>query len=62
MVNRRVGVRAVRATMQGLLSGDPEAPVTIEVAKGATTGIVAVVADAVRDACQYNVTSATDKG
>ena len=57
MENRRVDVRAVRANIQRLL-----APVTIKVAKGATTGIVADVADAAREAGQYNVSWATDKG
>ena len=37
MENRRVDVRAVRANIQRLLAEDPEAPVTIKVAKGATT-------------------------
>ena len=62
MENRRVDVRAVRANIQRLLAEDPEAPVTIKVAKGATTGVVADVADAAREAGQYNVSWATDKG
>ena len=62
MENRRVDVRAVRANIQRLLAEDPEAPVTIKVAKGATTGIVADVADAARAAGQYNVRWAPDKG
>ena len=62
MENRRVDVRAVRANIQRLLAEDPEAPVTIKVAKGATTGIVADVADAAREAGQYNVSWAPDKG
>ena len=62
MENRRVDVRAVRANIQRLLAEDPEAPVTIKVAKGATTGIVADVADAAREAGQDNVSWATDKG
>ena len=55
-------MRGVRANIQRLLAEDPEAPVTIKVAKGATTGIVADVADAAREAGQYNVSWATDKG
>jgi biopolymer transport protein ExbD len=62
MENRRVDVRAVRANIQRLLAEDPEAPVTIKVSKGATSGVVADVADAAREAGQYNVSWATDKG
>ena len=61
MENRRVDVRAVRANIQRLLAEDPEAPVT-KVSKGATSGVVADVADAAREAGQYNVSWATDKG
>ncbi len=62
MENRRVDVRAVRANIQRLLAEDPEAPATIQVSKGATSGVVADVADAAREAGQYNVSWATDKG
>ncbi len=61
MENRRVDSRAVRANIQRLLAEDPEAPVTIKVEKGADTGTVVDVADASREAGQYNVSWSSDR-
>jgi len=62
MENRRVDVRAVRANIQRLLAEDPQAPVTIKVAKGATTRMVVDVSDAAREAGQYNISWVPDEG
>ena len=61
MENRRVDIRAVRASIQRLLAEDPEAPVTIKVEKGAEAGIVVDVADAARESGVAAVNWASDR-
>ena len=61
MENRRVDIRAVRANIQRLLAEDPEAPVTIQVEKGAEAGIVVDVADAARESGVAAVNWASDR-
>jgi biopolymer transport protein ExbD len=50
MENRRVDERAIRAVVQRILAEDPQAPMTVKVAKGATAGVPVAVIDAGREA------------
>ncbi|MEC7095128.1 MAG: biopolymer transporter ExbD [Pseudomonadota bacterium] len=60
--NRRVDERAVRAVAQRILAEDPEAPMTVKVAKGAKAGVAVDVIDAGYEAgVSGNISWASDK-
>ena len=60
--NRRIDERAVRAVAQRILAEDPEAPMTVKVAKGAKAGVAVDVIDAGYEAgVSGNISWASDK-
>jgi len=60
--NRRVDERPVRAVAQRILAEDPEAPMTVKVAKGAKAGVAVDVIDAGYEAgVSGNISWASDK-
>ena len=60
--NRRIDERAVRAVAQRILAEDPEAPMTVKVAKGAKAGVAVDVIDAGYEAGVIgNISWASDK-